>query len=119
MARFASSRYRDALTDFSAALELDRSNWRALFYRGTVYRVLGDPDHAEADFTACLERDPYRVECLFQRAALSMNQGRLQEAIEDCDRALAVDPAARAVEQLRASALERKAYGHQEENTHG
>ncbi|MFW5684606.1 MAG: tetratricopeptide repeat protein [Spirochaetota bacterium] len=112
MARFASSRYRDALTDFTEALELDEGNWRALFYRGTIYRVLGDHELAESDFTACLDRDPYRVECLFQRAALYVQAGRLEEAIGDCDRALAVDPAARAVDQLRASALERQAYGH-------
>lgn len=119
MARFASARYRDALGDFSSALELDQANWRALFYRGTVYRVLGDKDHAEADFTLCLERDPYRVECLFQRAALRVQQDRLDDALDDCDRALAIDPAARAVEQLRASILERKAYGGEEENSNG
>ncbi|MFW5718348.1 MAG: (p)ppGpp synthetase [Spirochaetota bacterium] len=115
MARFASARYRDALEDFTAALELDQANWRALFYRGTVYRVLGDTGHAEADFTACLSSDPYRVECLFQRAALYVQQDRLDDALADCDRALAVEPSARAVEQLRASVLERQAYGHREE----
>ncbi len=110
MARFASSRFRDALTDFTAALDLDPSNWRALFYRGTVYRVLGDSGQAERDYTACLSHDPYRVECLFQRAALYAQGGRFGDALEDCDRALAVDPSARAVEQLRASVLERQAY---------
>jgi putative GTP pyrophosphokinase len=111
MARFASARYRDALDDFTQALELDPANWRALFYRGTVYRVLGDAGHAEADFSRCLERDPYRVECLFQRAALHVQQNRLDDALADCDRALEIDPSAAAVEQLRASVLERKAYG--------
>jgi len=119
MARFASSRYRDALEDFSHALVLDAANWRALFYRGTVYRVLGDPANAEEDFSRCLERDPYRVECLFQRAALLAQTDRLDEAVADCDRALQIDPSARAVEQLRASVLERKAYGSKGEHAHG
>ena len=110
MARFASGRYRDALGDFTAALELDKANWRAFFYRGTVYRVLGDVGRAEADFSSCLSCDPYRVECLFQRASLYANLGRLDAALADCDRALAVDPSARAVMQLRASVLERQAY---------
>ncbi|MFW5715936.1 MAG: (p)ppGpp synthetase [Spirochaetota bacterium] len=118
MARFASARYRDALTDFSAALDLDEANLRALFYRGTVYRVLGDIERADHDFTACLDRDPYRVECLFQRAALSVQRDRLDEALNDCDRALAIDPSLRAVEQLRASILERKAYGYGGEGSH-
>ena len=111
MARFASGRYRDALTDFSAALELDPTNWRALFYRGTVYRVLGDVVQAERDYTDCLSRDPYRIECLFQRAALYVQLERLDEALCDCNQALVVDPNARAVVQLRASVLERRAYG--------
>jgi len=111
MARFASSKHRHALDDFSQALELDEANWRALFYRGMVYRVLGDTEHAEHDFSRCLECDPYRVECLFQRAALYVQIDRLTDAIADCDRALAIDPSAQAVAQLRASVLERKAYG--------
>ncbi len=118
MARFASSKYRDALDDLSHALELDDTNWRALFYRGTVYRVLGDTEHAEADFSRCLECDPYRVECLFQRAALYVQTERLADALADCDRALAIDPDAQAVAQLRASVLERKAYGVEGDSGH-
>ena len=110
MARFASGRYRDALTDFTAALDLDSANWRAYFYRGTVYRVLGDGCRAEEDFSSCLSCDPYRVECLFQRASLYVHLGRLDDALADCDRALAVDPSARAITQLRASVVERQAY---------
>ncbi len=110
MARFASARYRDALGDFTAALELDKTNWRAHFYRGTVYRVLGDASRAEEDFASCLSCDPYRVECLFQRASLYVHLGRLDEALADCDRALAVDPSARAIVQLRTSVIERQAY---------
>ena len=114
MARFASSRFRDALVDFTAALELDPANWRALFYRGTVYRILGDAAQAERDYTTCLSHDPYRVECLFQRAALYAQLGRFDDALSDCDRALAVDPSAQAAVQLRASVAERKAYAHRE-----
>jgi len=118
MARFASSKHRDALDDFSEALKLDETNWRALFYRGMVYRVLGDTEHAEKDFSRCLECDPYRVECLFQRAALYVQTSRLPDALADCDRALALDPSAQAIAQLRASVLERQAYGLEGDSGH-
>lgn len=110
MARFASARFRDALTDLSAALEIDAGNWRALFYRGTVYRALGEPDAAEADYTACLEHDPYRAECLYQRAVLRAQLDRIDAALADCERALSIDPALTAVAHLRTSLLERLAF---------
>lgn len=110
MARLVSSRYRDALDDFSGALAIDPGNCRALFYRGTVFRILGDLPHAEEDFDACLSRDAYRTECLLQRAALYLQSDRLREAREDCDRALALDPDSQAATELRERVREREAY---------
>jgi putative GTP pyrophosphokinase len=100
IALMASGKHAEALADFSSALDLDRTNLRPRFLRGTAYRMLGDLDHAEEEFTACLEADPYRVECLFQRAALFAHEKRHAEARTDCLRALQIDPDAKAVREL-------------------
>ena len=111
MVRFASSRYRDALADLGSVLSIDPTNWRALFFRGTVHRILGDLEAAEADLTACLACDPYRVECLLQRSELYLQTGRLAEALADCEQALTLEPGARSLEQLRTRIVEQQAYG--------
>jgi putative GTP pyrophosphokinase len=111
MAQFADGSYRAALDDFSAAIDLDEKNSRAHFYRGTVYRVLGDTSLAEADFARCLHIDPYRIDCLYQRSAMRLQHGDLAGAREDCEAALAVEPQSEMLQRLMSSISERSAYG--------
>ena len=106
MARFASAHYRDSISDMDEALELDSGNWRALFYRGTAFRVLGDIDRAAEDFERCLMIDPYRI----QRSTMYLQAGRLEDAETDCERARGIRPDAEAVLQLSTAIAERKAY---------
>jgi peptidyl-prolyl isomerase D len=39
-------------------LELDASNTKALFRRGSAYLLMGDADAAEADLKSAQEKDP-------------------------------------------------------------
>jgi putative GTP pyrophosphokinase len=105
IARLAAAKHADALADVNAALELDPSNWRGLFYRGSIHRVMGNNEEAEVDFTRCLDSDPYQVECLLQRARLYLDTGRREEALSDVDRALNVAPSVNALTQLRQNIL--------------
>ncbi len=111
MAEFAEGSYRAALDDFSAALELDESNCRAHFYRGTVCRVLGDYDQAEIDFGNCLANDPHCIDCLYQRSALRTQLGDLVGAAADCEAALAIEPESETLKRMAAAINERRAYG--------
>lgn len=111
MAQFAEGSYRAALEDFTAALERDERNCRAHFYRGTVYRVLGDVVQAGAEFARCLSVDPYCIDCLYQRSAMRLQHNDLDGALEDCRAALAVEPESEMLARLLAAINERRAYG--------
>lgn len=115
MAKFARSFHRDALADFGQAIELNNSNVRAYFYRGTVYRVLGDVSAALADFTTCIDQDPYNVDCLHQRSATLLETGDMDGALRDCRAGLALEPDSSALQQLAATIEERAQYGKEHE----
>lgn len=101
IARLAAGRHEQALADVNDALDLDPTNWRGLFYRGSIHRVMNNYEQAEVDFTRCLDNDPYQVECLLQRATLYLDSGRREEALADVDRALNVAPGAATLLHLR------------------
>jgi peptidyl-prolyl isomerase D len=48
----------DAKSKCSKVLELDASNTKALFRRGSAYLLMGDADAAEADLKSAQEKDP-------------------------------------------------------------
>ncbi len=119
MAGFSEGSYRAALDDFGAALEIDDTNCRAHFYRGTVYRVLGDVERADAEFERCLEIDPYRIDCLYQRSAMRLQHGDLAGARADCAAALELEPDSEMLARLLAAIGEREAYGDANGAAHG
>lgn len=92
MAFFAESEYERALYDFSAALELNADNYRALYYRGCTYQMMQKQEAALDDFTSCLEINPYQFEPLYRRAQLYAVLGERRKALSDCNRALKIEP---------------------------
>ena len=92
MAFFGSSRYDEALADFTSAIQIDEKNVRAYYYRGVVYRFLRDIRHTLADFDRCVDIDPYQFDAVFARAQVYFNLGDYIMAGEDCRRALALRP---------------------------
>lgn len=110
LARFVGRSYQDALADFADALSIDPENQRALYYCGVVYRVLGDVAAAEERFNTCLAADPYQVECLLQRAGLYLQLERDEQALADCDAALAIEPSSQSASALRDRIFQRRAY---------
>jgi Tfp pilus assembly protein PilF len=62
-----------------------------LWREGTVYLLAGDPEHAIALFTRSLEIHPTAEAYTFRGWAYSF-AGRLDDAIEECRKAIATDP---------------------------
>ncbi|MDR1625133.1 MAG: tetratricopeptide repeat protein [Spirochaetia bacterium] len=92
MAFFGSSRYQEALEDFTSAVQLDKKNVRAYYYRGVVYRFMQDPRRALADLDRCAALDPYQFDAVFARAQVYFSLGDYIMAYEDSSRALAIRP---------------------------
>jgi putative GTP pyrophosphokinase len=92
MAFFATSRYKDALADFGAALDLDATSYKAVYYTALVLQVLEDYSGAVDGFSKSLEIHPYQPYCLFRRAQAYFHLGDYPAALADCESALAVYP---------------------------
>jgi tetratricopeptide (TPR) repeat protein len=85
--------YREALSDFDAALALEPGNPDIWLNRGYVREKLNDLPGAYSDFTkAILLKEDYPKAWL-NRGNVLKKQGRLSEALEDYTVALTYDPA--------------------------
>ena len=73
------------------ALELDPDNASALVALGNVYRDSWDWERAEGAYLSALATDPDNVEAHQQYAEFLHYVGRLGEAIQEAERALALD----------------------------
>lgn len=74
---------RHAITDYTAAIELDSSNASAFNNRGYAWRKLGDYKQAIADYTASLQLDPTNVKTFNNRAYSYAKSGAYDQAIND------------------------------------
>jgi len=100
MANFAQSKYHDAITDFTHALDLDKS-YKTAYYRGVVYSVLKQHPEAIDDFTMSLELNPFQAFCLFRRGQAYFHVGDYPQALSDCEASLAMEPENETVQKFR------------------
>jgi len=90
---FAQSKYAEALSDFTKALELDeRPSYIPVYYRGLVYSVLGRYAEAINDYNRSLELNPYQFYALLRRGQAYYHLGDYLKALSDCDAAIAMEP---------------------------
>ncbi len=82
--------YRQAIADYTRALELDQSMAAILYNnRGYSYKALGKPGMAAADFTQALKLDPrFRDPLLLERGRLLVDLDDVNGAEQDFDQAL-------------------------------
>ena len=92
MANFANSRYKEAIEDFSSALELDEKSYKAAYYRAVAYSVLKQYSSAIDDYTLSLSIYPYQSFCLFRRSQSYYHIGDYPQALADCENSLALEP---------------------------
>lgn len=91
MALFSLGRYPEAHADFEAAVREGTDLKRAYHYRGVSFRQRGDYAAATEDFSASLERDPFQFDVLMSRGQTYFRLGNLEDALRDCDAALALE----------------------------
>jgi putative GTP pyrophosphokinase len=107
MANFAQSLYQEAIADFTCALALDPSSYKAVYYRGIVHAVLLQYSEAAEDFTRSLEINPYQPFSLYRRGQVYYHLEDYPQALADCEAALALDPANKTFEKLRLLILKK------------
>jgi putative GTP pyrophosphokinase len=106
MANFARNAYEAAIDDFTEALSLDDDNWKALYYRGVIFRSTGRLEEALADLNKCVSLDIYRYESLLARAELLLQMGNRPGARRDAKRALRLEPESEDAKRLLGEAGE-------------
>lgn len=85
-------KFSEAITDFSAALKLDRNNSTAYRRRGWGFACKGDHDTTIADCNEAIRLDPDDAVSYENRAWAYDKKGDLDKAIADYTRAIQLDP---------------------------
>ena len=92
MAYFAQSKYGEAISDFTNAIELDGKSHASVYYRGIAYAEMKRYEAAIGDFSLSLEINPCQHYCLFRRAQAYFHVGDYGKALADCDASLSLKP---------------------------
>lgn len=90
VANMLADHHEKAVDDFSAVINRDGHNSRALYYRGEARMALGGYRWAIDDFTRALEIDPEDGRALLGRGVSRAHIGDLEGAAEDVKRAVMV-----------------------------
>lgn len=92
-----------ALSDYSAAIDLDPGFALSWHNRGLVFAALGDQERALDDFTEAVQVDPELATAWGSRGVALRELGRHEEALDDLNRAIELDPAGARHYQNRAN----------------
>ncbi len=92
MAAYVSENYRQAVGDFSRAIENDSKQGRYFWRRGDAYDEIGRFEQAIADYNQALSLDKDNPDFLLYRGITLVNLGRYEEALADFDRAVQLRP---------------------------
>ena len=92
MAYLSQAGYEEAIEDFTRAVELDATNFRAFNYRGLCRRMTGDYGMAIDDFTMSISINPYQSESYYSRALSWYELGDFARALDDAVSALNFKP---------------------------
>jgi len=96
-----SGNWEAAITDFTAFLGRNPTDVAAYKYRGMAYQGRGQASKAHSDFTQVLRFTP-NAEVFYLRARASAQLGDLDEALFDCNDAIARKPDLASAYHLRA-----------------
>lgn len=89
---FKEKKYRQAITEFTKAIELDPSNAVYFYNRATVHYSLANYKECEKDSTEALRLDPRYIKAYFRRALARYDLGKGMSAIEDLEAAQNINP---------------------------
>ncbi|MGZ8947151.1 MAG: tetratricopeptide repeat protein, partial [Methylococcaceae bacterium] len=83
--------YKDALSHFDSALEIDSSDVRSIVGHGIAYRLMGDYPAALTDFDRAVALDESNARAIASRGETYHLMGNYPAALADFDRAVALD----------------------------
>ena len=83
MAYFTESEYQKALEDFQASSAHNPQNFRALYYEGIVYGILGDNTAAIDRFSKSLAINEYQSHAFYHRAEAYYERCEYESALGD------------------------------------
>jgi len=107
MAYFSQSLYPEAISDFSASLELIPGDHKAAYYRGVVKSVLEDYAGAIEDFDLAIAIHPYHFFSYYRRAMAYWHLEDFAQAVADSESALKLEPGNVQAVRLRELALKK------------
>ena len=84
--------YSDAITHYTAAIELNPENVRAYNNRGIAYRRIGNLDAAIADYSRAIYLNPENARAYNNRGVAYRHRGDFDAAIVDYSRAIELNP---------------------------
>ena len=90
---FDRAQHDRALPDADLAIQLDRRCCEAYELRGRIFEATGKPLSAIDDFGKAIELAPQTVRLFIRRSKVRIALKQFNEAISDCDAALALDDA--------------------------
>ena len=74
---------KNAINDFSRALEIDSKHPKAYHLRGLAHEMAGDNDEALSDFNRAIDIDTEYGAAFYSRASLLTKMGQEDSALED------------------------------------
>jgi tetratricopeptide (TPR) repeat protein len=90
--KLTAGRLDAAIKDFSAALDKDEQNGRAMYLRGKAFTENGDPRTGLEDLTAAIKQEGNRYEFRVARGVALRALGKADEAMDDFSAAIRSDP---------------------------
>ncbi|MBP7766416.1 MAG: tetratricopeptide repeat protein [Syntrophaceae bacterium] len=92
VASVARGQYLQALTDYTAAIRLDKKMAEAFSNRAIVYEKLGQQDNALRDFNQAIQLKLNFADAYYNRGLLFIQRNRLDEAVTDLTTAINIQP---------------------------
>ncbi len=92
LAYAARGQYLQALTDYTAAIRLDKKMAEAFSNRAIVYEKLGQQENALLDFNQAIQLKLNFADAYFNRALLFLQMNRLNAAVADLTTAINIQP---------------------------
>lgn len=85
------SRFENAISEFTRAINRDPTFADAYYNRGLVYNTLGHQKNAASDFTKVIEISPQFTEGYFNRGQIYLAKNEYEQAIADFTRVIEID----------------------------
>ena len=85
--------FKQAISDFSKAIELNQNGEEAYFNRGITYSLSGNKDKALEDYTKVIEINPNHIDAIYFRANIYVLKQEYELAISDYEKLREYDKA--------------------------